>query len=75
MKIRELAEAARKLKTKAVLDGDGEQNSLNARWNELAVIYAHARPLLGGGFSLIGAKKDWRSIHKYPRREPRVREA
>ena len=65
MNIRELGEAARKLKAKAVLQGDGEQDSLNTAWNELEVIYVHARQLLGGGFSLVGAKKDWASIQRH----------
>ena len=65
MNVRELGEAAQKLKAKAVLEGGGEQDSLNTAWNELEVIYVHARRLLGGGFSLVGAKKDWSSIQKY----------
>jgi hypothetical protein len=65
MNIRELGEAARKLKVKAVLQGDGEQDSLNMAWNDLEVVYIHARRVLGGGFSLVGARKDWRSIQKY----------
>jgi hypothetical protein len=72
MNIRELGEAARKLKVKAVLEGDGAElegdgahDSLNTAWNDLEVIYVHARQLLGGGFSLVGARKDWSSIQKY----------
>ena len=65
MNVRELGEAAQKLKAKAVLEGDGEQDSLNTAWNELEVIYVHARRILGGCFSLVGAKKDWPSIQKY----------
>ena len=42
MNIRELGEAARKLKVKAVLQGDGAQDSLNTAWNDLEVVYVHA---------------------------------
>jgi hypothetical protein len=45
MNIRELGEAARKLKAKAVLRGDGKKGSPNTAWNELGVIYVHARRL------------------------------
>jgi hypothetical protein len=65
MNIRELGEAARKLKAEAVLEGDGAEDSLNTAWNELEVIYVHPRRLLGSSFSLVGAKKDWASIQKY----------
>jgi hypothetical protein len=57
MNIQELGEAVRKLKAKAVLEGDGAHDSLNTAWNDLEVIYVHARQLLGGASRLSERKK------------------